>query len=76
MKQSVNLPKFDLPRFSGGLEDWLSFKQIFGTTIHENTQLSNLQKLQYLKTSVVGAANKLIKGFSITESSYKEAWEL
>lgn len=73
-KQSVNLPKFDLPHFNGSLEEWLNFKQIFISTIHENSDLSDLQKLQYLKAAVVGSASKLIKGFPIAESSYKEAW--
>ncbi|GFU60121.1 integrase catalytic domain-containing protein [Trichonephila clavipes] len=59
-KQTVNLLKFDLPNFSGALEDWISFKQIFVTTIHENSELSDLQKLQYLKSCVVSTTNALI----------------
>ncbi|GFX87605.1 hypothetical protein TNCV_2464981 [Trichonephila clavipes] len=41
-KQTVNLPKFDLPNSSGALEDWISFKQIFVTTIHENSEHPHL----------------------------------
>lgn len=72
---NIKLPKFNLPTFDGDIQNWLSFKQIFISTIHENTDLTNSQKLQYLNASVVGSAHRLIKGFPIIDANYSEAWE-
>ncbi|UYV74956.1 hypothetical protein LAZ67_12001893 [Cordylochernes scorpioides] len=49
-KNYANLPKIELPIFDGKIENWISFSNIFKTTIIDNSQLTNLVKLQYLKT--------------------------
>ncbi|UYV79886.1 hypothetical protein LAZ67_18000979 [Cordylochernes scorpioides] len=49
-KNYANLPKIELPIFDGKLENWISFSNIFKTTIIDKSQLTNIFKLQYLKT--------------------------
>lgn len=56
----VRLPKIDLPKFSGDYGDWFPFQDVFNTMINENPQLSNIQKFQYLKSSVTGEAADVI----------------
>ncbi|UYV84304.1 hypothetical protein LAZ67_X001786, partial [Cordylochernes scorpioides] len=72
---NVKLPKFNLPVFSGEMSQWLSFKDLFLVTIDKNTTLSDIQKLQYLHSSLKGDAARIIKGFPITENNYKQAWK-
>ncbi|UYV63214.1 hypothetical protein LAZ67_2003462 [Cordylochernes scorpioides] len=72
---NVKLPKFNLPVFSGEMSQWLSFKDLFLVTIDKNTTLSDIQKLQYLHSSLKGDAARIIKGFPITENNYNQAWK-
>ncbi|UYV84527.1 hypothetical protein LAZ67_X002476 [Cordylochernes scorpioides] len=72
---NVKLPKFNLPIFSGEMSQWLSFKDLFLVTIDKNTTLSDIQKLQYLHSSLKGDAARIIKGFPITENNYNQAWK-
>ncbi|UYV77441.1 hypothetical protein LAZ67_15001031 [Cordylochernes scorpioides] len=50
----LELPKFQLPTFSGDISDWLSFKEIFIRSINQNPTLGNFQKLQYLNSALKG----------------------
>ena len=72
----VKLPEATLPSFSGRYEEWLSFKDEFTSLIHEQDDLTNIQKLQYLKSAVTGEAAKKIKTMSITDENYHRAWTL
>jgi len=74
--QWVNLPKFELPNFSGELCEWPSFADLFLASVHGNAKLKNSQKLQYLKTSLKGEALTLIQAIPVTDANYDEAWTL
>lgn len=69
------LPRIELPTFSGKYEDWPSYQDLFTALVH-NTSLNNVQKLHYLKTSVAGEAEMLLRHIQITENNYTQAWEL
>lgn len=72
----VKLPRINLTQFSGKYGDWISFKDLFTSLIHERTSLTGAQKLHYLKTNLSGDAAQLIKSFHITDANYAEAWKL
>ncbi|UYV65695.1 hypothetical protein LAZ67_3005166, partial [Cordylochernes scorpioides] len=57
----IELPKFNLPSFSGDVNEWLSFKQLFSLSIDSNTALTDSQKLQYLQSAVTGDSERLIR---------------
>ncbi|XP_051161136.1 uncharacterized protein LOC127281461 [Leptopilina boulardi] len=76
MKRRVKLPEASLPKFSGKYEDWLSFKDAFTSMIHDQEDLSNVEKLQYLKSAVVDEAANKIKTLAITDGNYDRAWNL
>ncbi|UYV61147.1 hypothetical protein LAZ67_1003576 [Cordylochernes scorpioides] len=61
-ESNVNLPKINLPIFNGDSANWLSFREIFNSTINSNQTLTEIQKFQYLNASVKGPAEKI--GFS------------
>ncbi len=69
----VRLPQLELPTFSGQIEDWISFHDLFTAAVHNNSKLTNAQKLQYLKTSTKGEAARIIKNLSITDANYEVA---
>ncbi|XP_075247131.1 uncharacterized protein LOC142340442 [Convolutriloba macropyga] len=66
----VKLPKLELPNFCGDYKDWTSF---FNGAVTSNSQITDSQKLQYLKTSVKGDAAKLLTSLQITEANFSTA---
>lgn len=70
----VHLPKIVLPSFNGTYEGWPTFSDLFISLVHNNTNLSEVQKLHYLKTSVTGEAETLLKNIQITSNNYQSAW--
>ncbi|GFR33187.1 integrase catalytic domain-containing protein [Trichonephila clavata] len=74
--ETVKLPKLTLPIFSGNLHDWITFKDLFKASVHNNSNLSNAQKLQHLKSSLRGDAFRIIQSIAISDSNYLTAWEL
>lgn len=71
----AKLPRIQLPTFTGRYEEWPTYKDIFTALVH-NTSISDVRKLHYLKTSVAGEAETLLRNIQITESNYAMAWEL
>ncbi|XP_011858062.1 PREDICTED: uncharacterized protein LOC105555647 [Vollenhovia emeryi] len=76
VKRRVKLPEASLPKFDGQYENWLSFKNTFLVMIDSQTDLSEVQKLQYLKSALTGEAANKLKILSIEGSNYQKAWEL
>ena len=74
--RAAPLPKISLPTFSGHPEDWESYRDLFRSLIHQNSNLSGVQKLHYLKTSVQGEAKRAIDSITTTEANYSVAWSL
>ena len=72
----IRLPKIELPTFSGSYEEWCTFNDTFLSLIHNNSQLSNIQKFHYLKSALKGNAASVIHSFEITSKNYKESWDL
>ncbi|XP_066597117.1 uncharacterized protein [Prorops nasuta] len=72
----VKLPIATLPKFNGNYEQWLSFKNSFKSMIDKRDDLTNLEKLIYLRSSLVDKAAQKISIFDDSEENYKRAWEL
>ena len=47
-----DLPTIEVPKFSGDLLDWSSFWVAFKSTIEDRSELSNNQKLHYLRQAI------------------------
>lgn len=73
--QDVRLPKINIPQFNGNYNDWGTFKDLYTSLIHERSSLSPVQKLHYLKSSLTGEAEQLLKHISITDKNYEVAWD-
>ncbi|XP_065204046.1 uncharacterized protein LOC135834137 [Planococcus citri] len=69
------LEKIKVPTVDGDILSFASFKGMFENLIHDNPELSNVQKLHYLKESCKGRAFELIKNFPLKGEAYVQAWE-
>ena len=67
--QISKLDKVKLQLFSGKVESWQSFWEIFESLVH-NTNLPIITKFTYLKGCLRGEALKCIEGFAITATNY------
>ncbi|XP_011860459.1 PREDICTED: uncharacterized protein LOC105557752 [Vollenhovia emeryi] len=71
----IKLPIIRLPTFSGELEDWKRFSDTFTALIH-NSELSAIQKHQYLVGALTGNAAKIVESIEISAQNYEVAWNL
>ncbi|XP_045765119.1 uncharacterized protein LOC123867223 [Maniola jurtina] len=72
----VKLPKITIPIFSGSYSEWTTFRDLFVSLVHNNTDLDNVQKLNYLKAHITGEAEQLIRHTPITSANYSRCWSL
>ncbi|XP_026746090.1 uncharacterized protein LOC113507432 [Trichoplusia ni] len=72
----VRLPKIDLPHFDGNYQSWLEFRDTFGSLIHDNRTISDINKFHYLRASLQGNAALIIKNLDFKASHYNIAWNL
>lgn len=72
----VRLPQLNMVPFSGEVTQWNSWKDQYLSCVHENTDLSNAQKFQYLKTLIQGSAAKYIANRLLSAAEYSAAWKV
>lgn len=70
----IKLPPLELPKFSGNLQEWVSFRDMFKTTI-DASSLSKVEKLTQLKALLTGEAARQIRSLVLSESNYNIAWK-
>lgn len=70
----AKLPRIQLPTFTGRYEDWPAYEDLFIALVHSNSSLGEVQKFHYLKTSVSGEAETLIRHIQVTGDNYSQAW--
>ncbi|XP_052699402.1 uncharacterized protein LOC128176925 [Crassostrea angulata] len=70
---SHKLPKLNLPIFEGNLLEWQTFWDCYNTSIHGNNSLSDVEKFSYLRSLLCGEALRVISGFSLTNTNYRQA---
>ncbi|XP_071581393.1 uncharacterized protein [Temnothorax nylanderi] len=70
----IKLPKILLPVFSGSYEDWYSYQDTFEKLIHQNGDLTEIEKFHYLRSSLKDKAAEIIKSIDTTTDNYCDAW--
>lgn len=75
-KESVKLPKIDIPSFNGNKLYWIEFWDSFENAVHRNDHLSEIDKFNYLKSKLTGEARNAIVGLSLSSKNYSVAIEL
>ena len=72
--QGVKLPKLDVPTFDGSLLNWKTFWEQFKVAVHIRTNLTDSEKLAYLRHALkAGSAKSVIEGLSRSGDHYAEA---
>ncbi len=72
--RGVNLPKIEIATFNGDLLSWKTFWEQFDVSIHSRRDVSNAEKLAYLRHSLKdGSAKAVIEGLSQSGDQYLEA---
>ena len=71
---STSLPRIELFKFTGLYTEWPNFRDLFESLVANNENLINVQRLYYLKPSLSGAAQLVVKNITVTDSNYKVAW--
>ncbi|XP_032690610.1 uncharacterized protein LOC116853592 [Odontomachus brunneus] len=72
----VKLPPVQLPTFDGRPEEWKRFADTFRSLINDKRDILPVQKFQYLATSLIGDAARVIDSIELTADNYTIAWEL
>ncbi|XP_076385698.1 uncharacterized protein LOC143264088 [Megachile rotundata] len=73
---AIKLPEMRLPTFDGSIENWTSYFDSFTSMIDQNPDLTPVQKLQYLRSTLTGRAAASIQCLSTTDANYIDAIEL
>ncbi|XP_008183407.1 uncharacterized protein LOC103309543 [Acyrthosiphon pisum] len=73
-RDSMKLPSIPAPTFNGELQNWVSFLDSFNAMFHQNTGLSDVQRLHYLKSCLVGPAVDVIRTIPTTDVNYHTAY--
>ncbi|XP_070155817.1 uncharacterized protein [Polyergus mexicanus] len=71
-----HLPEITLPQFSGDFSAWRPFHDLFSSLVGRNADISNVEKMHYLRTSLMGEATQLISNLPVSEDSFASAWDL
>lgn len=71
----VKLPEIRLPSFEGKLKEWVSFRDSFCSLIHENRQLTDIDRFSYLKSALSGEALLEIESVELSSANYSVAWK-
>ncbi|XP_014211633.1 uncharacterized protein LOC106641654 [Copidosoma floridanum] len=70
------LLRISIPNFSGRREDWKNFRDLFRSLIHEDSQVTNVERLFYLKSLAQGDANIALDTIQVAKANYSTAWAL
>ena len=76
LTQTVKLPKLVIKKFGGNHTEHQAFWDSFDAAIYSNETLSDIEKLNYLRSFLEGPAVALIAGLALTKDNYKVAVDL
>lgn len=70
----LKLPAIKIPSFDGNPAQWINFKDMFSALIHSNDNLSDVEKMTYLISSLKGEGLEALGGLNVSASNYSIAW--
>lgn len=73
---SFQLPKRKFPVFSGVLTEWQGFEDLFKSILSHAPDFPDVERFEYLKTSLSGEPLSLISHLSLTATNYNSAWKI
>lgn len=73
---SLELEPLKIPKFHGTYESWPTFRSLFQTLIIDNASLSNIERMQYLRSVVTDEAEQAIESLPTTGDNFEKAWKI
>ena len=72
----VKLPKLSLPHFNGDLTRWTTFWDSYESAVHNNRELTDVEKFNYLRSLLERSAHEAIAGLTLSSANYQEAVDI
>ena len=72
----VRLPKLTIKPFNGKLTAWTPFWDSYSSAIHDDPDLTKVDKFNYLRSMVTHEALDAISGLTLTSANYDQAIEV
>ena len=72
----VKLPEISIKIFSGDPLEWFTFWDSSSAAVDRDTEMSGIQKMNYLKGYLKGEAARAVSGLPLTDENYQKAVEL
>ena len=69
----VRLPRVTIRPFNGDITTWTTFWDSYDAAIHQNSDLSDIDKFNYLKSLLERTALEAVSGLTLTSANYEEA---
>ena len=73
---SVRLPVLEIPSFGGDKLKWTEFWDTFEASVHKNTNISDIEKLNYLLSKLSGEAKQSVSGILLSNENYSVVTDL
>jgi len=70
----ANMPQMTVPKFSDACVDWPGYYDPFTSLMHSNNNLSNVQRLHFLKESLPISRDNDNRQMQLTDVNYAVAW--
>lgn len=67
------LSRLKITPFSGEINEWISYRDLFMSIMSKHPTLSNVEKLHFLRTSLEGEAAGLVKDLPLTGDNFERA---
>lgn len=64
------LQKIVISKFNGNYLDFQNFRSLFENLLHNRTELNGVQKLFYLKETLIEDASDLVRDFPLEDVAY------
>ena len=71
----AKLPKLELKKFTGNPIEWYPFWESFESAVHKDSNLSGVDKFNYLKSLLTGTTQSVVAGLALTCANYEKAVE-
>ena len=72
----VKLPKLEMHKFTGQVEDWQEFWDSFRSAVHGDLGIAKINKFKYLRSYLEEPARRVNAGLTLTDADYDAAAEI
>ena len=72
----AKLPQLSTLKFSGNLQDWVTFKDKFLSLVGDSTTIPNIKKFHYLLSAINDDLKSVIQHIPISEQDFRIPWEI